>query len=182
MAELATIARPYARAAFGHAAQSQAFAAWSSLLAAGAGVASDASAARLFGNPRVRQADVVALIVDVANNLGANLGEPGTNYLSVLAENGRLHALPEVAAQYEMLRADAETTLDAEVTVAMALTDAQRQQLASALGARFKRTVRLNEQVDATLLGGAIVRAGDVVIDGSLRGRLNLLAQQISQP
>ena len=102
----------------------------------------------------------------------------------VSSEAGRARAAltQEVASQYEMLRADAENTLDAEVTVAMALTDAQRQQLASALGARFKRTVRLNEQVDATLLGGAIVRAGDVVIDGSLRGRLNLLAQQISQP
>jgi F-type H+-transporting ATPase subunit delta len=182
MAELATIARPYARAAFAHAAESKAYAAWSTLLAAGAAVAADPKASQLLGNPRVRQSEVVALIDGVATGAGASVGDAGRNFLGVLAENRRLHALPEIAVQYEKLRADAENTLEADVTVAMPLTDAQRAELSRALGVRFQRVVRINEQVDATLLGGAIVRAGDVVIDGSLRGRLGLLEQQISQP
>jgi F-type H+-transporting ATPase subunit delta len=90
--------------------------------------------------------------------------------------------LAEIAAQFEALRAELENTVDVEVTTAMALTDAQRDKLAVALGRRLGRAVRLHEHVDADLLGGAIVRAGDLVIDGSLTGRLARLEQQMSQP
>jgi F-type H+-transporting ATPase subunit delta len=182
MAEKATIARPYARAAFEHARERQALAGWSQLLAAGAAVAATPGADALFGNPRVSAAQLVDLIVAVAVAGGVPVGDDGRNFLAVLAHSHRLAYLPEIAVQYEARRAEVENAIDVEVTTAMALTEAQRTTLAAALAKRFGRTVRLEEQVDATLVGGAIVRAGDLIIDGSLQGRLARLEQQISQP
>jgi len=182
MAEKATVARPYARAAFEHARDSQALAAWSQLLAAGAAVVATPGAEDLFGNPRVAAAELVELIAGVATDCGVAVGPDGRNFLGVLAHEHRLALLPAIAAQYEARRAEAENTIDVEVTTAMALTAEQRAAFEAALGKRFGRTVRLTERVDAALVGGAIVRAGDSVIDGSLRGRLARLEQQISQP
>ena len=99
----------------------------------------------------------------------------------MLAENHRLALLPAISIQYEALRADAENILDVEVATAQALTGEQKARLAAALATRFKRQVRIAETVDASLVGGAIVRAGDLVIDGSVTGRLARLEQQISQ-
>jgi F-type H+-transporting ATPase subunit delta len=182
MAEKATIARPYARAAFEHARERDALASWSQLLAAGAAVAATAGAEALFGNPRVSAAQLVELIAGVAAEGGVRVGDDARNFLAVLAHSHRLAYLPEIAAQYEARRAEVENAIDVEVTTAMTLTEAQRATLAAALAKRFGRTVRLDEQVDATLVGGAIVRAGDLVIDGSLQGRIARLEQQISQP
>ena len=109
-------------------------------------------------------------------------GTDGRNFLALLAQNRRLTLMPAIATQFEALRAEVENTLDVEVMTAFALTDEQRQHLAAALARRFKRQVRLAESVDASLVGGAIVRAGDLVIDGSVAGRLARLQQQISQP
>jgi F-type H+-transporting ATPase subunit delta len=182
MAEIATVARPYARAAFRHAADRHALGAWSQLLAAGAAVAAEPAAAALFGNPRVTGAELVELIAGVATAAGASVDADGRNYLALLAENHRFGLLTEIAAQFEALRAELENTVDVEVTTAITLTDAQRDRLAASLARRFGRAVRLHERVDAGLLGGAIVRAGDLVIDGSLTGRLARLEQQMSQP
>jgi F-type H+-transporting ATPase subunit delta len=181
MAEKATIARPYARAAFEHARERQALGAWSQLLAAGAAVAATAGAEALFGNPRVGAAALVDLIAAVAAESGVAVGADGRNFLAVLAHGHRLAFLPEIAAQYEARRAEVENTIDVEVTTALALEPAQRAALEAALARRFGRKVRLEERVDAALVGGAIVRAGDLVIDGSLQGRLARLEQQISQ-
>ena len=183
MAEKATIARPYARAAFDHAREHDALASWSQLLAAGAAVAATPGAEALFGNPRVSAAQLVDLIADVAaEEGGVRVGDDGRNFLAVLAHSHRLAYLPEIAVQFEARRAEVDNAIDVEVTTAMALTEAQRATLVAALAKRFSRTVRLEEQVDATLVGGAIVRAGDLVIDGSLQGRIARLEQQISQP
>jgi F-type H+-transporting ATPase subunit delta len=182
MAEIATVARPYARAAFRHAREHNALAAWSQLLSAGAGVAAEPRARALFGSPRVTAAELVDLVVGVATAAGASVDQEGRNFVALLAENRRLGLLAEIAAQYEALRADVENTIDVEVTTAMALTEGQRTTLSAALAKRFGRQVRLNETVDAALCGGAIVRTGDLVIDGSLTGRLARLEQQMSQP
>jgi len=182
MAEKATIARPYARAAFEYAYEHQALAAWSQLLGIGAEVATAPGAEPLFGNPRVQFDELVELIVGVATAGGAKVDADARNFIAVLAHGHRLGYLPEIATQFEARRAEVENTMDVEVTTAMALNDAQRASLAAALAKRFGRTVRLAEQVDAALVGGAIVRAGDLVIDGSLQGRLARLEQQISQP
>jgi F-type H+-transporting ATPase subunit delta len=181
MAEKATIARPYARAAFEHAHARAALAAWSRLLACGAAVAATPGANELFGNPRVGPAELVELIAGIAAASGVAVDEEGRNFLALLAHGHRLGFLPEIAAQYEARRAEVENTLDVEVTTAMALTAAQRASLEAALARRFGRQVRLAQKVDAALIGGAIVRAGDLVIDGSLQGRLARLEQQISQ-
>jgi F-type H+-transporting ATPase subunit delta len=182
MAETATVARPYARAAFRHAADQGALAQWSALLAAGAQVASDASARALFGNPRVTGNELVEFVSGIATAAGATIDANARNFIALLAENHRLALLPEIAAQFEALKAEIEHSIDVEVTTAMALTEAQRATLSAALSTRFGRTVRLHETIDADLLGGAIVRAGDLVLDGSLTGRLARLEQQLSQP
>jgi F-type H+-transporting ATPase subunit delta len=181
MAENATIARPYARAAFEYARQKNALASWSHWLAVAASVAQSPKAAALLGNPRVNAGDLVELIAAVAKDSGASVDDDGRNFLAVLAENRRLSSLPEIALQYDVLRAEVENTLDVAVVTAMALTDAQRTSLQTALATRFGRQIRVAETVDATLLGGAIVRAGDLIIDGSLAGSLARLEQQISQ-
>jgi F-type H+-transporting ATPase subunit delta len=182
MAEKATVARPYARAAFEYAREHRLLADWSELLGAAATVAADPAAAALIANPRVRADELVKLIADVANDGGARVAAEGRNFLATLAHNRRLGFLPEIAAQYAALRAESEQTLDVEVTTAMALTPAQRTRLGAALTRRFARQVRLAETVDPALVGGAIVRAGDLVIDGSLESRLKRLEQQISRP
>ncbi|HEX3845853.1 MAG TPA: F0F1 ATP synthase subunit delta [Steroidobacteraceae bacterium] len=177
MAERATIARPYSKAAFAAARDARDLAGWSEGLNRLAAIVSDGRVAALIGNPEVTCADVTGLVTDVA---GAALGDGLKNFVAVLADNHRLALLPEIAAQYEALRASAENTIDVEVTSAMPLDDAQTEKLKSALAAKFKRQVRMRSTIDSTLLGGAIVRAGDTVIDGSLKGRLARLATNLA--
>jgi F-type H+-transporting ATPase subunit delta len=185
MAEKATIARPYARAAFDYATaaadRNGAYARWSRLLGLAGAVAGDAAVAPLLGNPKVPGGELVELIAGVAAKQGLEVDAPGRNFLAILAQNHRLALLPEIAAQFEQLRADVENTVDVEVVSALPIGDAQRKALSEALAKRFGRAVRLRETIDETLVGGALVRAGDLVIDGSLKGRLERLATQMSQ-
>ena len=178
MAERATIARPYAKAAFEYAREADAFAAWSQGLESAAQIVADPSVAPLTKSPHWTAADLVSLITDVA---GAKLDAGMQNFVRVLAENHRLLLLPEIAAHYEKLRAAVENTLDVEVISAVTLSDAQADKLKQALSTRLKRTVRMQNSVDSTLLGGAVVRAGDLVIDGSLKGRLERLATDLTR-
>jgi len=173
VAERATIARPYAKAAFEYARDAGSLVAWSQGLQTVAQTVADPRVDALVKNPRCAAGDIVALIAGVA---GDRLDEPMQNFLRVLAENHRLPLLPEIAAQYESERAAVENTVDVEVVSAVALDAAQRGKLEGALSRRLKRQVRMHATVDAALIGGAIVRAGDLVIDGSIRGRLERLA------
>lgn len=177
MAERATIARPYAKAAFEYAQSAAAFAAWSQGLAAAAAIVADGRVAAATKNPRWTPAALASLIADVA---GASLDEGQRNFVGVLAENHRLLLLPEIAAQYEALRAAVENTIDVHVVSAVALDEAQKATLVAALTQRFRRQVRMQNSVDSTLLGGAVVRAGDLVIDGSLKSRLERLATELT--
>lgn len=176
MAEKATIARPYARAAFDFARPRDALAAWSAALAAAAQVVTDPRVAPLLTSPQVRPQQLVGLVAEAA---GAPQG-PVRNFLDLLAENGRLGFLPEIAAQYEVLRTEAEKVADVEVISAMELDGAQQERLAKALRSRLGREIRMHTRTDASLIGGAIVRAGDLVIDGSLKGRLERLASEMN--
>jgi F-type H+-transporting ATPase subunit delta len=176
MAERATIARPYAKAAFEYARDAKAFADWSQGLKATAEIVSDPRVAALTKSPQWSQADLVSIVTDVA---GAKLNPAMQNFVRVLAENHRLLLLLEISAHFEALRSAVENTVDVEVISAIALNGAQADKLAQALSTRLKRTVRMQNTVDATLLGGAIVRAGDLVIDGSLKGRLQRLATEL---
>ncbi len=177
MAERATIARPYAKAAFEYARDANATAAWSGGLKAAAEIVADERVTALTKSPQCSAADLGDLIAGVA---GASLSAPMQNFVRLLAENHRLLLLPEISAHYEELRSDVENTVDVEVISAVVLNAEQRDKLAQALSARLKRKVRMQNSVDAALLGGAVVRAGDLVIDGSLQGRLQRLATDLT--
>jgi F-type H+-transporting ATPase subunit delta len=177
MAEKATIARPYAKAAFESARQHNALERWSTVLATASSVVQDERVARLLSSPRVKPEELSGLIGEIA---GPSLDEQTRNFLATLAANRRLALLPEIASMYEALRAEAENTADVQVISAVELSDAQKQRLAAALKKRLQRDVRLHCEVDASLIGGAIVRAGDYVIDGSLKARLDRLSVEMS--
>ena len=172
MAEHATIARPYAQAAFEAAHAAGQLPRWGEALAAAGVAIADARVASLLGNPHVPKADLVGLLADVS---GAAGDEKVRNFLHLLADNGRLALLPEIAAQFAALRADVENTADVTVTSALPLTAEQSARLVAALQKRLGRTIRLHAEVDPALVGGAVVRAGDFVVDGSLRGRIERL-------
>ncbi len=176
MAERATIARPYAKAAFEYACEAKALVAWSDGLGAAAAIMADPRVVNLTKSPG-RAASAVALMTDVA---GDRLNAGMQNFLRVLAENRRLGLLPEIATQFATLRAAVENTVEVEVCSAVPLNAAQAEKLQQALSARLKRGVRMQTSVDATLIGGAVIRAGDLVIDGSLKGRLERLATELA--
>jgi F-type H+-transporting ATPase subunit delta len=177
VAERATIARPYAKAAFEYAHAANAFSRWSENLALGAALVADPRVRSIAKSPLVTAGQLVEFITEAE---GPKPDPHFQNFVRLLAENRRVLLLPEIAAQYEALRATAENTVDVEVVSAVALNDAQAEKLKAAVGARLKRQVRMRNSVDATLLGGAVVRAGDLVIDGSLKGRLQRLATELT--
>jgi F-type H+-transporting ATPase subunit delta len=176
MAERATIARPYAKAAFEYARDANAFAEWSEGLALAAQIVADPRVAALTKSPQWSMADLVRLITDVA---GPKLNDGMQNFVRVLAENHRLLLLPEIVTHYEEFRSAVENTVDVEVISAVKLDAAQTEKLCAALSSRLKRKVRMRTTVDSSLLGGAVLRAGDLVIDGSLKGRLQRLATEL---
>lgn len=185
MAEKVTIARPYAKAAFEYAHAQNALGRWSDTLATASSVVADARVSKLLSSPRVTPEQLVGLIAEIAGNGPGNgssngLDEHSKNFLNTLAQNRRLALLPQIAAIYEVLRAEVENIADVQVTSAIALDAAQQQRLAKALQKRLKREVRLHCDIDASLIGGAIVRSGDLVIDGSLKARLERLASDIA--
>ncbi len=173
MADKATLARPYARAAFEFARERGCLPQWSELFGAARAVVSDARVARLLGSPHVTDDDLVSLLADAA---GAAADEHARNYLRTLAHNRRLGLLPEITAQYEALRARAENVADVELVAAMQVAPEQLARLEQALKRRLGCEIRIKTRIDASLIGGAVVRAGDLVIDGSLVSRLKRLA------
>lgn len=178
MSEPDTLARPYASAAFEAARDAGAFESWSKFLAAAGATTADERVAALLDNPRVSAAALIGFLLELAGQSGQ--GGPERALLEMLAENGRLVLLPEIAAQYEQLRAEAEHQADVQVVAAQALTPRQSKALRAALEQRLGSAVRLHESIDARLIGGALVRYGDTVIDGSLRGRIERMAAVMS--
>ena len=174
MSQALTLARPYARAAFALARDAGNLAAWSDALAFSARVGADPQVAALLGNPRLAQADAVALL----SPDGA--GEAFGRFLALLAENRRLALLAEIAGLYEELRNDAERVVKARVTSATALPGGEVETIRAALRKRFGREVELETAVDESLIGGAVIDAGDVVIDGSLKGKLGRLQSALA--
>lgn len=181
MADVATAARPYARAAFAYANERGHLKQWSGWLSVVSAIVAAPEAGTLLGNPNVKLAHLVDWMAAVANDAGQAIDGHGRNFLSVLAENRRLGLLPQIANEYEELKAIAENTVHAEVTTAIALSAEQRKSLSEALAKRFNKAVEIHETVDANLIGGAIVRVGDFVVDGSLTSRVMRLEQQMSE-
>jgi F-type H+-transporting ATPase subunit delta len=177
MAEVVTIARPYASAVFSIAQDKGEFKAWSDLLAVLAQCVAVPNMQSIISSPSVNDEQVISLLSDIAGEL---MNDDARNLLGLLAENNRLQLLGAIAVIYEELREEAEKVMTADVTSAKALTPEQEASLSAALKKRLGRDVTLNTDVDETLLGGAIIRAGDLIIDGSALGKLNRLAHAIS--
>jgi F-type H+-transporting ATPase subunit delta len=182
MTELATTARPYARAAFATAGAASQLAEWSAFLSRAAAVVRDPQALPLIGNPRVSVSELVDFLLQIATDgkPSAEQAAQQRNFLQLLADNRRLKLLPEIAAQFEVLRSEAEHIADVDVISARELTDEQAKRLQAVLERRLGLAVRLHPQVDKSLVGGAIVRFGDFVVDGSLRGRIERLGAAMS--
>jgi F-type H+-transporting ATPase subunit delta len=173
MSELSTLARPYAEAVFRIAQGENDLAGWSARVQSLALIVSDAQLSRLISDPAVSAEQVASLVIEVA---GSDLGTSGANFVHVLAENDRLSLLPEISAQFEALKANAEGTLEATITSAQELTQAQIDDLVAGLKAKFNRAVNVQVAVDPELIGGAVVAIGDQVIDGSVKGRLQRMS------
>ncbi len=178
MAELATLARPYANAAFDVAKSDNELDRWSRMLALLSAAAQNGTVRILLAAPEVEEAQKAYRLAEIC---GPELNDRAKRFVQVLAGNKRLTLLPEIQAQFEALRAEEQATLDVSVQSAYPLTEAELDRLKSALTRRFEREVSMVSSVDASLIGGAVIRAGDTVIDGSLKGRLAKLAEVIQR-
>lgn len=175
MSQALTLARPYARAAFSLARDAGKLAGWSDALGLAARIGADPRVAALLGHPRLGREDAVALLsLDGADAAVAD-------FLGLLFDNRRLPLLPEIAGLYDELRLESERVVKAKVTSAAALPAAELESIRAALKQRFGREVEVEAAVDAALIGGAVIDAGDVVIDGSLRGKLDRLQATLAQ-
>jgi len=171
-----TLARPYARAAFEAARDANDLPRWSTSLALAAEIAGTEDMHYLAGDPRMGGDRLLELMADIGED---RFDEPFINFLKVVILNGRLELLPEIAVQYEQYRRESEKRIRVEVTSAHPMADEQSENLAQQLMHRFGREVDMYVEVDESLIGGAIIRAGDKVIDGSVRGRLEQLGRRI---
>jgi F-type H+-transporting ATPase subunit delta len=177
MAEKTTIARPYAKAAFQEATGDKDLSRWSETLRAGATAVRDPRVHELLGSPSVSAEDLAQFVMGVT---GTALDEHGQNFFRMLGENHRLGYLPEISTLFDEYKDEAESVIDVTVTSAAPIDSAQQQALAKALERKLKRTVRLHYATDSTLIGGAVLRAGDTVIDGSLLSRLKRIAFELT--
>lgn len=177
MSQPLTIARPYARAAFELASDNSALGEWSSKLAFVAELAADARVAKVLGDPRVDAAQLTALLMPEGEAPGSSFA----NFMAVLADNGRLRASPEITTLFERYKRDAENVLKVNVRTAAEMDDAEAEKLKVSLERRFGRKVDMHRSLDPSILGGAIVDAGDIVIDGSVRGELRRLETALMQ-
>lgn len=173
MAELSTLARPYAKAAFEYAADSAQLTEWAQQLATAAAVAQTEKVAMVLASPSLTSEQQAERFIAVC---GEELDEKVKNFIKVLAENKRLSLLPEISALFSEFKANREKQVDVELFTAFELDPAIQEKLSAALSSKLSREVKLHTQVDNALLGGVLIRAADVVIDGSLRGRLAKLS------
>jgi F-type H+-transporting ATPase subunit delta len=180
-----TIARPYAQAVFEVATDAGDLASWSEALEAAGALLADGRVAKFLGRPSLTDEQRLEFLRGLFASVGksgallAGSDDKGSNFLKLLLEYGRVNVLPEIAEHFDALKADAENTVDVVVTSATELSDDQRKAIATALKARLGREIRLETEIDENLIGGAVIRAGDVVIDGSLRSRLESLSNAL---
>jgi F-type H+-transporting ATPase subunit delta len=176
MSSSETLARPYARAAFELARDAKSLGEWAQKLDFASALARDAQVRALIGNPRLSVNALVSLFLPQ----GEQTGSAFANFIATLAENRRLALLPDIADGFAAAKRAAEGVLHVRVRAAVAVDGAQADALKQALAKRFGQRIELESVVDESVIGGAVIDAGDVVIDGSVRGRLERLAQTLT--
>ena len=177
MAELTTLARPYAKAAFEYAIEAKQLAEWSELLGFAAQVVGDESMQQLLTSPHLTKEEQSSAMLKVCED---KIDAKGINFIKLLAQNKRLLALPEIEVLFNFLRSEFEKTIEAQVTSATALSEKQITQLKEKLAAKLGRQVEISVDLDADLLGGLVIQAEDLVIDGSVRGQLAKLSDTLN--
>lgn len=177
MAEITTIARPYAKAAFSFAREQNALAAWGGMLAFAAAVVSDARMAAYLSRPQLTGAKQAEAVIAAC---GDKLDKSGQNFVRQLCANRRIAALPAIREQFDAMVAELQKLGEVTVTSAFPMGDAETAKLTASLKRRFAQDVRVAVEVDPALMGGIVVRFGDLVIDASVRGRLNKLASTLN--
>ena len=185
MADNNTVARPYATAVFEVANDAGALGPWGDSLDTAGQLLADDGLVEYLGNPEFSDEQRLEFLTGLFKKAGAKVldgsDEKGTNFLKLLLENGRVAVLPEIAAHFDALKAKIENTVDAVVTSAAELSKEQQAEIAKSLKERLGRDVNVTTEIDENLIGGAVIRAGDVVIDGSLRARLEGLANALTK-
>jgi len=177
MQDKTTIARPYAQAVFETASEESKLTEWSEMLGLLGAVVSDAQMKAVLTNPKLDTKALTDLILGVC---GKALSETGSNLVKVLADAGRLSLVPELYKLYEQLRAEAEGVIEVGVTSAYELSSEQQATISAAMAKRLGRKVEISNDIDDSLIGGMVIRAGDSVIDASVKGRLKEMATQVS--
>jgi F-type H+-transporting ATPase subunit delta len=174
--DLITIARPYAEAVFARATETDSLESWADMLAFLAEVASDAGVADIIANPSVEHTRRLQLLLDIGADA---LTEEGKNLVRLLVENDRLSVLPDISVLFQQMKSEHDGAIDVEVISAYALKPAVEKELAAALKKKLGREVKINSSKDPSLIGGVRIRAGDMVIDGSVAGQLSQLANEL---
>ena len=178
MAELATLARPYANAVFDIATERDGLERWSRMLSLAAAASREPDVQALIASPAIPDERKAHTLIDLVRE---ELDDAGRRFLHTLAENKRLPLLAEIGAQFEALKAEAERVLEVEIVSAVSLSEDELKQFTDALARRFEREIQVSTVVDPNLIGGAVVRAGDTVVDGSVRGKLDKLAESLAR-
>ena len=178
MIEPTTLARPYARAAFEHARTAGELAAWQTALSELAAITTQPKVAAAMRDPNQTAAQRASTLSSLA---GDAVPTAVGNLLAIMSDNGRLSLIPEVATLFDQLKQAVESAVAVHVTSAYPLSDAETQQLTETMQEKLERSITLTSETDPSLLGGALIRADDLVIDGSVRGRLNKLAGTLTQ-
>lgn len=176
MSELATLARPYATAVFKRSKETGTTEQWSKSLAFISAVLIDKEVSTVVDNPKISKERLSALMLDICQG---QVDEEGANFLKLLVQNNRLTLAPTIAELFEALKAESEGYVDVEVTTAYAFSKEEKQSFTSSLEKTLSKKVHMNVTVDKSLIGGVLVRAGDRVIDGSIRGQLQQLAKRL---
>lgn len=174
--EETTIARPYAEAVFRLASEAGRLESWSDMLALLGAVVADAAVARIITDPKVGREDQQQLVLDICAD---KLDQAGTNLVRLLVANGRLLALPEIARHFERLKSEADGVVDVLVSSAYVIKAAEERMIADALQSKLGKQIRITTEKDGSLIGGVRIHAGDLVIDGSIAGRLRQLATEL---
>jgi F-type H+-transporting ATPase subunit delta len=177
MAEAISVARPYAVAAFDEASKLGDLKGWSAMLLSAAEAVVNPEVHALISSPRIARNQLEDLMLALC---GDKISATERNFIKLLVENQRLILLPEIAAMFEIMRAEAEKSVDVVVTSAFDLDETQKQKITAAMKKRMGRDIRLSCETDRELMGGIIIRAGDKVIDGSARTRLSELANALA--